>query len=92
MHVLIHSSSSPLLPSLPTLPCLLPLPQYKVSEGELSSRTVWLSVWDWDRFGRNQFLGELKLPLTSLDLTDNTNRWHTLLDKVNTYVYNGTSK
>ena len=56
--------------------------QYKLSEAELSSRTVWLSVWDWDRFGRNQFLGEVRLPLASLDLTDNTDHWHTLLDQV----------
>jgi hypothetical protein len=55
--------------------------KYKLSEAELSSRTVWLSVWDWDRFGRNQFLGEVRLPLASLDLTDNTDHWHTLLDQ-----------
>ena len=82
-----HKSSLPFLsislffPLPPTFPSLLPLPQYKVSEGELLSRTVWLSVWDWDRFGRNHFLGELKLPLTSLDLTDDTDHWHTLLDQ-----------
>ena len=56
--------------------------QYKQSEVELSSRTLWLSVWDWDRFGRNQFLGEVRLPLSSLDLTDTTDYWYTLLDKV----------
>ena len=61
--------------------------QYKVSEGELSSRTVWLSVWDWDRFGRNHFLGELKLPLTSLDLRNETGMWYMLLDKVG-YISN----
>jgi synaptotagmin-like protein len=55
--------------------------EYSVSESELSSRTLWLSVWDWDRFGRNQFLGELRLPLNSLDLTDSTDHWHTLMDK-----------
>jgi hypothetical protein len=62
--------------------------QYKFSEAELSSRTLWLSVWDWDRFGRNQFLGEIRLPLSSLDLTDSTDHWHTLLDKVwGMYMY-----
>jgi len=39
-------------------------------------------VWDWDRFGRNQFLGEVRLPLSSLNLTDSTPQWYTLQDKV----------
>ena len=56
--------------------------QYIVAPTELNSQTLWLSVWDWDRFGRNQFLGEVRLPLASLDLTDPTEHWHTLQDKV----------
>ena len=39
-------------------------------------------MWDWDRFGRNQFLGEVRLPLSSLDLTDTADHWYSLLDKV----------
>ncbi len=56
--------------------------QYKVEQVELKLRTLWLSVWDWDRFGRNFFLGEVHLPLSSLDLTDPHDRWHDLLEKV----------
>ena len=56
--------------------------QYSVDESDLLSRTLWLSVWDWDRFGRNQFLGEVRLPLKSLDLQSDTELWYTLLDKV----------
>ena len=56
--------------------------QYKISELELSARTLWLRVWDWDRFGRNQFLGEIRLPLSSLDLYDTTDKWYYLEDKV----------
>ena len=56
--------------------------QYKVSSSELSSRTLWLSVWDWDRFGRNQFLGEIRLPLSTLDLTDSSEHYYSLQDKV----------
>ena len=41
-----------------------------------------MSVWDWDRFGRNQFLGEFRLALDSLDFTDTSDQWHVLLDKV----------
>ena len=31
-------------------------------------KTLWLSVLDWDRFGRDLFLGEVRLSLTSLML------------------------
>jgi synaptotagmin-like protein len=55
--------------------------EYSVSESELSSRTLWLSVWDWDRFGRNQFLGEIKVSLKSLNLRNDTELWYTLVDK-----------
>ena len=57
--------------------------QYSVSESELSSRTLWLSVWDWDRLGRNQFLGEMRVPLQSFDLQDEAEIWYPLVDKVN---------
>lgn len=39
--------------------------QYKLSREELNNTTLWLSVWDWDRMGRNKFLGEVRLPLLS---------------------------
>ncbi len=61
------------------------LQQNKLDRIEVDTRTLWLSVWDWDRFGRNQFLGEVRLSLSSLDLTDPTERWHSLQDKVHNY-------
>ncbi|CAI9597562.1 unnamed protein product [Staurois parvus] len=39
--------------------------QYIVPEPVLLSRTLQLSVWHHDRFGRNTFLGEVNLPLDS---------------------------
>ena len=56
--------------------------QYKFSESEVRARTLWLSVWDWDRFGRNLFLGEVRLPLANLDLTSTADQWYQLQDKV----------
>ena len=56
--------------------------QYEVSESSLLSRTLWLSVWDWDRFGRNQFLGEVRVALKEFDLSTYTERWYPLKDKV----------
>ena len=49
---------------------------------DLTSRTLWLSVWDWDGIGRNQFLGEVCLPISSMDLNDPSPSWYTLLEKV----------
>nr|DBA20381.1 TPA: hypothetical protein GDO54_017169 [Pyxicephalus adspersus] len=39
--------------------------QYIVPESVLLMRTLQLSVWHHDRFGRNTFLGEVNLPLDS---------------------------
>ena len=64
--------------------CCLFYLQNKLAEKDINSHTLWVSVWDWDRFGRNQFLGEVRLPLSSLDLTDSTDKWYTLQDKVST--------
>ena len=61
-----------------------------MSESELDSRTLWLSVWDWDRFGRNQFLGDVRLPLSSLNLTDTADQWYLLQDKVRSLPFQNT--
>lgn len=37
--------------------------QYKLTREELSTVTLWVSVWDWDLMGRNKFLGEVTLPI-----------------------------
>ena len=66
---------------------LILLMQYKLPKSELISRTLWLSVWDWDRFGGNQFLGEVRLPLSSLDLTVSSDQWYRLQDEVYTQQY-----
>ena len=55
--------------------------QYKIAQSELSSRTIWLSVWDYDRFGRNRFLDEVHLPLSSLDHSQYSLEWYTLMDR-----------
>ncbi|XP_030064743.1 synaptotagmin-like protein 4 [Microcaecilia unicolor] len=39
--------------------------KYGIPESQLATRTVQLSVWHHDRFGRNIFLGEVELPLDS---------------------------
>ena len=53
-----------------------------MAESELKEKTLWLSVWDWDRFGKNQFLGEVRVPLSEFDLSTKTEKWWPLTDKV----------
>ena len=59
---------------------LYSIQQYSVVKDDLNQRAVWLSVWDQDRFGSNKFLGELCLPLSSLDLSDSIPYWYKLQD------------
>ncbi len=56
--------------------------QYDVEQPKLGSHTVWFSVWDWDRFGKNEFLGEVRLQLSSVDISNYKHQWLTLQDTV----------
>ncbi|XP_059052794.1 uncharacterized protein LOC131847279 isoform X1 [Achroia grisella] len=47
----------------------------------LSSRTLWLSVWHADMFGRNDFLGEVTLPLADVVFDDPAPMWHKLHER-----------
>jgi len=49
---------------------------------EVERRTLWLSVWHSDMFGRNDFLGEVMLPLYGRPLDDPTPKWFSLTDRV----------
>lgn len=54
----------------------------------LSSRTLWLSVWHADMFGRNDFLGEVTLPLADVVFDDPAPTWHKLHERVSRYNIN----
>ncbi|XP_048577698.1 uncharacterized protein LOC5500410 isoform X2 [Nematostella vectensis] len=41
--------------------------QFKIGFDEMLTRTLWLTVWNHDRFGHNDFLGEIMLPLAQYD-------------------------
>ena len=51
-------------------------------EAELESRTLWVTVWHSDMFGRNDFLGELVLPVCRTLFDDSTPHWYTLQERV----------
>uniref|UniRef100_A0A8C4NAR6 Synaptotagmin 5 n=1 Tax=Eptatretus burgeri TaxID=7764 RepID=A0A8C4NAR6_EPTBU len=47
----------------------------KVSYGELAKQTIVLSVFDFDRFSHHTFIGEVRLPIASLDLGSTVEEW-----------------
>lgn len=42
--------------------------KYSISRSQVTIRTLQLSVWHYDRFGRNVFLGEVEVPLDCHDI------------------------
>ena len=64
--------------------------QNKLLRCDIGTRELWVSVWDWDKFGRNKFLGEVRFPLGSKNLTDSRELWYNLQEKVReTFLYSG---
>ncbi|ESO83943.1 hypothetical protein LOTGIDRAFT_183988 [Lottia gigantea] len=56
--------------------------KYNISESELYSRSLWLTVWHNDKFGRNDFLGEVLVQFENYKFTDNSPRWYPLQERV----------
>ncbi|XP_078001534.1 synaptotagmin-like protein 5 isoform X2 [Glandiceps talaboti] len=67
--------------------------KYTISESELQTRTLWISVWHNDAFGHNDFLGEIQLPLDDVNFEEFTPDWRSLVPRVagteNTLLYKG---
>jgi len=51
-------------------------------KSELETRTLNVMVWNNDRFGRNDFLGEVNIPLDYYPFDNPTPIWHKLQDRV----------
>jgi synaptotagmin-like protein len=49
--------------------------------GEVERRTMWISVWHSDMFGRNDFLGEVMLPMSGQLFDDPSSQWFNLQDR-----------
>ncbi|KAM8975928.1 synaptotagmin-like protein 5 isoform 2-T2 [Pelodytes ibericus] len=56
--------------------------KYVISHTQLETRTLQLSVWHNDRFGRNSFLGEVDIPLDSWDFENQEDKCVPLQPKV----------
>lgn len=48
---------------------------------EVQRRTMWLSVWHSDMFGRNDFLGEVMMQMNGQIFDDPSAKWHSLQDR-----------
>ncbi|XP_022104455.1 synaptotagmin-like protein 4 isoform X7 [Acanthaster planci] len=55
--------------------------RYHISQSELETRTLSVTVWNNDAFGRNDFLGEVLVNMDSVNLDDYKPRWHQLCNK-----------
>ncbi|XP_032282600.1 synaptotagmin-like protein 5 isoform X1 [Halichoerus grypus] len=56
--------------------------KYTISHTQLETRTLQLSVWHHDRFGRNSFLGEVEIPFDSWNFENPNDEWFVLQPKV----------
>ncbi|XP_031557758.1 uncharacterized protein LOC116294313 isoform X2 [Actinia tenebrosa] len=59
---------------------------FKTSFDEMLTRSLWLCVWNHDRFGHNDFLGEVLLPMASYDESgfsweDPSPQWYPLRER-----------
>uniref|UniRef100_A0A8C6X2J3 Synaptotagmin-like protein 5 n=1 Tax=Naja naja TaxID=35670 RepID=A0A8C6X2J3_NAJNA len=56
--------------------------KYVISHTQLETRTLQLSVWHYDRFGHNSFLGEVEIPLDSWNFENQIDEWFMLQPKM----------
>ncbi|BFZ23353.1 hypothetical protein BsWGS_26392 [Bradybaena similaris] len=55
--------------------------KYQISDVELQSRSLWLTVWHNDRLGRNDFLGEVTIPLDYYRFDESSPQWFPLQER-----------
>nr|KAF6290071.1 synaptotagmin like 5 [Pipistrellus kuhlii] len=56
--------------------------KYTISHTQLETRTLQLSVWHYDRFGHNSFLGEVEIPFDSWNFENPSDEWFVLQPKM----------
>ncbi|NXQ57594.1 SYTL5 protein, partial [Anthoscopus minutus] len=56
--------------------------KYVISHSQLETRTLQLSVWHYDRFGHNSFLGEVEIPFDSWNFENQGDEWFVLQPKM----------
>lgn len=56
--------------------------KFQISLSSLESRTLWMTVWHSDMFGRNDFLGEVSLNLQGRVFDNPQPQWYMLQERV----------
>lgn len=56
--------------------------RFHTSISSLESRTLWLTVWHSDMFGRNDFLGEVSVNLQGRLFDNPQSQWYLLQERV----------
>ncbi|XP_053397825.1 uncharacterized protein LOC123552334 isoform X2 [Mercenaria mercenaria] len=56
--------------------------KYSLTKSELENRTLWLTVWHNDRFGRNVFLGEVTINFDYYKFEDPFPKWYPLQERM----------
>lgn len=59
--------------------------KYYMSLNSLESRTLWLTVWHSDMFGRNDFLGEVTINLQGKVFDNPQPQWYSLQERVSIF-------
>ncbi|XP_051871000.1 synaptotagmin-like protein 5 [Pristis pectinata] len=62
--------------------------RYVINHTQLETRTLQVSVWHYDRFGRNSFLGEVEIPFDSWDMEKQIEDWFLLQPKIDPAIDN----
>ncbi|XP_074511802.1 synaptotagmin Va isoform X1 [Sebastes fasciatus] len=52
---------------------------FKIPYSELGGQTLVLQVFDFDRFGKHDVIGEIKIPMNSIDLAQPLHEWRDLV-------------
>jgi len=53
--------------------------QFQVPEHDISNQTLFLQVFDWDRFTKNDAVGEVKIQMGYVDLSRTVDEWRQLM-------------
>ncbi|XP_053562440.1 synaptotagmin-like protein 5 isoform X2 [Bombina bombina] len=77
-----HSKRKTKIKTNTTNPDFNEILKYVISHTQLETRTLQLTVWHNDRFGRNSFLGEVDVPLDSWNFENKDDEWFTLQPKM----------
>lgn len=52
---------------------------FQIPYSELGGQTLVLQVFDFDRFGKHDVIGEIKIPMNSIDLGQPIHEWKDLV-------------